>query len=74
VYTTAALTIATALWGSPEAIVLTHPHADHYAGILELIDDYPEAALGSFTLKMLPPRPIAGRSRTGSGPASQANL
>ena len=32
--------------GQVAAIVLTHPHHDHFLGILELIDLYPSAKLG----------------------------
>ena len=32
--------------GEVAAVVLTHPHADHHAGVLEMIDAYPRAALG----------------------------
>lgn len=32
--------------GALSAIVLTHPHADHYPGVLELIEDNPDAIIG----------------------------
>ncbi len=32
--------------GQVVAVVLTHPHADHHAGVLEMIDAYPRAVIG----------------------------
>lgn len=42
----AAQAVMTTYGGNAATVVLTHPHQDHYPGILELIEQYPTAVIG----------------------------
>lgn len=42
----AATSVITKYKAMVAAIVLTHPHRDHYPGIVDLIDDHPDAVIG----------------------------
>lgn len=49
--------------GDVAAVILTHPHRDHYGGFSSLIDDYPDAVVGC-----LHPREEVSRPRDGNDP------
>ncbi|MFM7057843.1 MAG: hypothetical protein ACKO2P_13065 [Planctomycetota bacterium] len=42
----AAMSILSHYNGTPELIVMTHPHRDHFEGMIDLIDVYPKTKIG----------------------------
>ena len=71
----AAESIITQYGGRVEVLALTHPHADHFEGFIDLIDRYNEAKLGcvyprdSRGTRGLSADPVAAPRKEPSGPS-----